>query len=468
MPYPHNPFFTGRNAVLAQLRNAIDQQAIAALSGLGGIGKTETVIEYAYRHRNEYQALLWTKADTREALMSGLAAIAADLNLPEKEAQDQGLAVAAAKRWLEHHTGWLLILDNADDLTLVREFLPGPGQGHVLLTTQAQATGAIPRIEVEEMAPEEGALFLLHRSKRLPNDSPLDASRREDRQTAEKISEVLDGLPLALDQAGAFIEETPSSLEEYLDLFTSEGKTLRAERGELARDHPSVTITFSLAFKHVQASNPAAADVIRVCAFLAPDAIPEELFTAGADDWGEPLGPVTAHSFLLTKALKEAGRYSLIKRHSDRKTLDIHRLVQDVVRDEMDASEQRRWVERTVRAVNRAFPDVEYSTWPVCERLLPHAQRCAEHLERWALESREAARVLNQTGYYLEERARYRGAEPLYQRSLAILEKALGPDHPHVAGSLNNLAALYRAQDRTTEAEALKSRAKVNAAHGTV
>ena len=458
VPYPKNPFFTGRTTVLARLKNAIDQYAIAALSGMGGIGKTETIIEYAYQHRDEYQTVLWTRADTRETLMSGFAAIAAGLNLPEKEAQDQSLAVMAVKRWLEDHTEWLLVLDNADDLTLVQDFLPQPRKGHVLLTTRAQATGEIPRIELEEMLPEEGALFLLHRAKILDYDAPLEQAIHEYRKTAEEISKVLDGLPLALDQAGAFIEETPSSLEEYLQLFTSEGKTLRAERGEFARDHPSVTITFSLAFKQVQANNPAAADMIRVCAFLAPDAIPEEIFSTGANHWEAPLGPATANPLLLTKAIKEAGRYSLIKRQPDSKTLDIHRLVQEVVRDEMDAAERCRWIELTVRAMGLAFPGVQFSNWPICERLLPHAQACADHLERWGLEFPEATRLLNQTGVYLYERARYSEAGPLYQRSLAIWEKALGLDHRYVATSLNNLAELYRAQGAYAKAEPLYQR----------
>jgi hypothetical protein len=117
--------------------------------------------------------VLWVGADTREAVVAGFVRIAELLGLPEKVAQGQNLAVAAVARWLENNSGWLLILDNADDLTLAREFLL-KGQGHVLLTTRAQATeGVARRVKIEEMAPEEGALFLLRRTKILAEDAPL-------------------------------------------------------------------------------------------------------------------------------------------------------------------------------------------------------------------------------------------------------------------------------------------------------
>jgi hypothetical protein len=133
-------------------------------------------------------------------------------------------------------------------------------------------------------------------------------------------------LPLALDQAGAFIEETPSSLDEYLKLYDSEGAKLRAERGKHTEGHDeSVTITFSLAFKQVAENNPAAADLICVCAFLAPDAIPEEIFTKGAAELGEHLNKTaTTKLKFLTEVVKDAGRFSLIRRDPDNELLNTY------------------------------------------------------------------------------------------------------------------------------------------------
>ena len=458
VPYPRNPFFTGREKILEDLRAALETRGRAALSGLGGVGKTQTATEYAHRHRKEYQSVFWASAESRDTLLPGFVAIATALHLPESTAQKQEEAVGAVQRWLEANPRWLLVLDNADDLALARDFIPRDTPGHILLTTRAQATSAVAeRVEIQKMEAAEGALFLLRRAGIIRRDAPASAASEGDRQLAEQISRELGGLALALDQAGAFIEETASSLAEYHDFFQSERSKLLAERGELG-DHPSVSVTFSLAFKKVAEASAAAADLVRVCAFLAPDAIPEEIFTEGAAELGENLAKVeTPVDF--AHVLKEAGRHSLIERNPQSKTLNIHRLVQAVVRDGMENAEQRQWAERAVRGVSRSFPRVEFSSWPKCERVLPHAQACAALVDEFGFQFVEAARLFNQAGYYLQERARYSEAEPLYQRALGIREKVLGPEHPEVATSLNNRAELYYAQGKYSEAEPLHQRA---------
>ena len=461
VPYSRNPFFTGREDVLKRLRETLVSSGRVALSGLGGIGKTQTAVEYAHRYREDYQAVLWAKADPREALVSGFVAIAGVLNLPEKDAQDQNFAVVAVRRWLEFNTDWLLIFDNADDLAMARELIPSGEKGHVLLTTRAQATGAIAqRVEIEQMEPKEGALFLLRRAKLIAKDAPLDQASDTDRRQAEKISSELGGLPLALDQAGAYIEETGSGLSDYLILCRTHGAELLKRRGAMASDHPDpVATTFVLSFEKVENASAAAAELLRFCAFLHPDSIREELINEGASELGPVLQPVAGDSFELNTAIGEILKYSLLRRDPTAKTVDIHRLVQAVLRDGMNGATHRQWAERAVRAVNQAFPAVEVSMWPRCEEFLPHAQACAELIERWNFEFQEAARLLNQTAFYLDERARYAEAESLYMRALAIREKAVGPEHPDVAQSLNNLAALYHAQGRYAEAEPLLQRA---------
>jgi predicted ATP-dependent serine protease len=122
MPFSRNPFFTGRDEVLSHLHTALAATSKAALtplqaiSGLGGIGKTQTAIEYAYRYRDDYQHVLWVRAETHETLVADLIAIAELLNLPEKSRQDQRITIKAVKRWLETHSEWLLIFDNATTL----------------------------------------------------------------------------------------------------------------------------------------------------------------------------------------------------------------------------------------------------------------------------------------------------------------------------------------------------------------
>ncbi len=175
IPYPRNPFFTGRETVLSEMRDALVTNFNAALSGLGGIGKTQTVIEYAYRYRPEYQSILWVRAEFRTELVSGFVQLAELLHLPISLELDENLVIAAVKQWLATHKGWLLILDNADDIPMLRPFLPEAHQGHILLTTRAQATGIYQRIEIKKLLPEDGALLLLRRAKLIALQAGLDA-----------------------------------------------------------------------------------------------------------------------------------------------------------------------------------------------------------------------------------------------------------------------------------------------------
>jgi tetratricopeptide (TPR) repeat protein len=156
-----------------------------------------------------------------------------------------------------------------------------------------------------------------------------------------------------------------------------------------------------------------------------------------------------------TELIGQACSFSLLHRDAIAKKLSIHRQVQAVLRDMMaEKGEEGVWAESAVRAMSRAFPDPkEFSTWSMCETMLPHALSCAESISHFDMEFWEAALLLSRSGFYLEARARYREAEPLYQRALAILEKTLDPEDPVVASSLNNLAELYRAQGQYAKAE---------------
>src|SRR5450755_3301687 len=479
IPYPRNTFFLGRDELLARLHaqlqagqtTALSQppptgQALAqspqAISGLGGIGKTQLAIEYAYRYHQDYEAVLWAPAENKESLISSYSALATLLNLPERTAGDQEITIAAVKRWLQTHQKWLLILDNADDLELLPPFLPPVPGGHILLTTRAYDMRRLAtRLEVETLPTEQGALLLLRRAALLPLDGTLEQAAADEQRLARELTEELGGLPLALDQAGAYLEATGMSLDEYLQIYQIHRQTLLNERRSLVTDHPEpVATTWSLAFERVEAKSPAAADLLRLCAYLAPDAIPETILTKGAKHLGDQLAPVAADAFLFSQAIEALRAYSLLARDPRTKTLSVHRLVQAVTQDSLPTDAAQHWKQRAVLAVCAARPDVkDVKQWPACERWLPHALLCATWIEHEQISSPEAALLLNEAGYYLQQRGRYREVEPLFQRALAIREQQLGADHPHTATSLNNLALLYQDQGKYEQAAPLYQRA---------
>jgi tetratricopeptide (TPR) repeat protein len=455
VPANRNPFFTGRETLLVEIRDCLVAGQPTAFCGLGGIGKTQTAIEYVYRYRVAYEAVLWVRAELVGEFVSGLVEVAKALKLPIAQERNETLIISVVKSWLKQHQNWLLVLDNADDLTVVQPFLRGIDTGHILLTSRAQATGSIKRIEIQQMAPEESALFLLRRAKVIEKQAEWSTAPADAQALAVKIASQMDGLPLALDQAGAFIEETFTSLEDYLTFYEAEGVKLLAERGELADDHPSVTVTFSLAFEKVLERNLAAADLIRVCAFLSPDGIPEELFRQAAVELGDHLKTLSERPLELAKAIAEASRFSLLYRNPTNRTFSIHRLVQEVLRARMSPDERCLWAERIVRALNRVFPEPDYPNWSLCDRLLLHARAVAALVAPYQLQFEAVSNILDKTARYLRERGQYTEAKPLLQTSLDIRQQLFGETHPDIATSLNNLASLHKDQKQYSEAELL-------------
>jgi tetratricopeptide (TPR) repeat protein len=204
-------------------------------------------------------------------------------------------------------------------------------------------------------------------------------------------------------------------------------------------------VTFKLAAERL---SKRATDIVRLCAFLSPEAILQEILTAGKDAEIEFLD-----------AMAEAAKYSLVERDSRERVVDMHRLVQEVIRDGMNAAARRKWAERAVEAVEAAFPSAKFETWPVCERLLPHARFSARWIAEHKLDTQIGARLLNRTALYFERRAQYQEAEPLYLRALETDERVLGKEHPDRLLLVNNLAMLLEAKGDLVAAELMFQRA---------
>lgn len=469
LPYPRNLFFLGRDEELAQLHRQLQADPATslcqpqAICGLGGVGKTQVALEYAYRYAEDYHAVFWTRADSRDTLVAGLLEITDALSLPERDARDQSVIVAAVKGWFSQQRNWLWILDNADDLALLAEFLPSPIRGHLLITTRAQALGRLAnRIELETLGPDLATLLLLRRSGLLTLDAPLAEAEEDDLQTAAQISQELGGLPLALDQAGAYLEETYCGLQHYLDLYRSHRADLLRHRGGVVPDHPdAVATTWSLSFTSLEQRNPLAADLLRLCPLLHPDAVPEELFLQGAAHLGPALATVETDVLAFNQALAVIQSYSLLRRNSREQSLSMHRLVQAVLIDAMSKEERALWTTRAIAALNAVFPEVsdhDWGQWEQCERLLPHVLAVVGAVVT-ELPDLELASLLGKTAVYLRQRAQYQQAEPLLRHALFICEQMPGGLHPQAVFPLNSLARLYMEQGRYEQAEPLLQRA---------
>ncbi|AKB27678.1 hypothetical protein MSSIT_0959 [Methanosarcina siciliae T4/M] len=481
VPYSRNLRFTGREEKLKQIREALLADNTVAVSqpvavcGLGGIGKTQTAVEYTYRYRTEYEFIFWVKADSEDSIISDYVGIAKLLNLPVKNDSDLNNIVSAVLNWFRTHENWLLVIDNADDISFVKRYLPPDPKEHILLTARLRVFDALDitkSVDMEAMSPEEAKSFLLKRTVRANlNQSELEA--------LDKLVNELGYLPLALEQAGAFIHANNSSFKDYLASYNIRGlKLLEKSPIDKSKYPESISTTWLMNFDEVKKKSEVSADVLYASAFLNPNGIPAEIYHKSSDE----LGPLISSIFnevdtdplVYDEVLKPLWQYSLINREIGCHTYDIHRLVQAVIRDGMEKSEQKLWAERVVKAVNRTFPDVEYINWELCDKLLPHAQICAEYIKLWGLETEESARLLNKAGLYLHKRARFKeseslfkssveisfkDSESLFKSSLEIREKVLKPEHFDISESLNNLGELYIDIGRYSKAELLFLRA---------
>ncbi|HLG77519.1 MAG TPA: tetratricopeptide repeat protein, partial [Ktedonobacteraceae bacterium] len=460
IPYARNLHFTGRDAVLATLRQVLVPGAevtapTRAISGLGGVGKTQVALEYAHRYADAYTAVLWVQADSPENLTTEYLRLATD-TLGLSEQPEAARQVEAVKRWLQDHERWLLILDNVENpQQILPAFLPGEHRGSVLITTRRRDVKAVARGEVlSVLSQEEGVLLLLRRAGSLGEQGGISEADPQEVVTATELYRLMEGLPLALDQAGAYIAENGCSMQRYLELYQqAQPRLLDRQTSPDHRD--SVLKTFRLSWEAIKSKSLMASKALQCCAFVAPEQIPEPLVFA-ALKLAEP--EKSSDALTMDEVLGWLHRYSLIERGN--LLLSIHRLIQEVIRALLPEAERHQWMEWVVRAVNTHFPSGSYENWSECEQLLPHALVCERWIEQiWQRVPDEGARLLNKMGRYFYERAQYEEAEPLSQRALAIREQVLGPEHPATATSLNTLAALYWAQGKYEQAEPLSQRA---------
>jgi hypothetical protein len=392
----HTPYFTGRDEQIQQIfqafatrRDAANIPEPQALVGLGGLGKTQTAAEYAYRYREKYKAVLWAGADSKENLTADYQSLVRLLGLPR---QEDPLEMMQA--WFTRQSDWLLILDNADDLRIIDPFLPRSQRGHVLLTTRVRAASNVAQpLLLEPLNPEDGALCILRRAGSVPRTGQLrDASPSSRADSAIRLAELMEGLPLALEQAGAYIEDTGSNESRYLKIYEELRKeVLQRQFGALPNYPLPVATAWKFSKNVVQQKDPAAFELLQLCAFLAPEAIPEEIFTKGAQALGSELGSKVANAFGVDVTTINLRRYSLLNREvkgeEEISRFSMHRMMQEILKDEMDEATQRLWAERAVRAVSHALSFVEEHV------IQAHVLHCIPLIKQWNMTFPEAERL---------------------------------------------------------------------------
>ena len=421
---PRNRNFSGRSHLLEQIHADLQAGSAAAVvpteavHGLGGIGKTELAMEFAYRFGSDYDIAWWIPAEEPTAAAAALAGLARKLGIPD--AADRSEMVDALFDDLRSRVRWLLVYDNAERPDQLTGLLPRSGGGHVLVTSRWQAWGrhATP-LRLGVLSRPESVAFL---EQRIAGDSAgLDA-----------VAELLGDLPLALEEAAAYLEDTQDSVHHYLQLMRDRSRELLALTGHDAvehDDHGRVGTVWSLSLDRVRHEEPAAEALLNLCAFLAPE-VPRDLPTEAPEVLPADLGATVSDRLSYNRILTVIGRYSLATVTPN--TVGEHRLVQSVIRARLDQTGERAWAEAAVNLVRARFPiySHETTTWAERERLLPQVLAVIGHAERLGVAGEAAGMLRAALGSVLQDLGDRDGARVELERALQI---SLGPDHPDMA-----------------------------------
>jgi len=418
--------------------------------GLGGIGKTQLALEYAYRYGGAYRLVWWLRAEEPTTLAADYAALADPLQLPQHTAHAQAETIAAVRQWLEGHDGWLLILDNAPEPAAIHPYLPRSRRGPILVTSRKLGWGGTARALTVPVLPREVSVALL-----------LERTQQADTTAARAVAAMLGDLPLALAQAAAYIAATGLSVAAYgARLEARLAELLR--RGEVGPEYPAtVATTWALALQAIEACHPAASSLLRLCAFCAPEAIPCDLIRANASALPVPLAALVADDLQWDEALAALRRYALVETTDE--MIAVHRLVQAVTRDRLSVEEQAHWAGVVIQLLVTALPleDVsrEPKTWPIYAQLVPHALAAVQQGAHARSASETTGFLWHRVGAYFGARAHYVEAQAACQQALAIYEQGRGPTHPDTAECLHDLGYLLQAQGDLTGARLYYERA---------
>jgi hypothetical protein len=434
---PRNPGFTGRDQMLADVRGALlggGRAVVQALAGMGGVGKTQLAAEYAYRFASGYDVVWWIAAEQAALIGEQVAALGEELGCAGPDT-DLGGTQRAVLGELRRRDRWLLVFDNAESPEDLAPWLPG-GAGHVLITSRVRgwAEIAVP-VGVDMLARAESVAILRDRVPGLADGE------------ADLVAAALGDLPLAVAQAAGYLAETGMPAGEYAGLVGPRAAQLLGEGRPSSYPRPLAAATV-LALDRLAAQNPAAAEVVRICAFLAPEPVPAQWFTGAAAQLPAGLADEAADPVAWRQILGQVSRSALAR--ADPGGLLMHRLTQAIIRGCLppgQATATRARAEAIVAASSPGGTDAP-DTWPAWARLLPHLLA----LDPAATGNLGLRRLACRAARYLILRGDFRGGHDLASDLYRQWGERLGPDDPQTLIAGFNLGFALRQMGRSGEA----------------
>jgi transcriptional regulator with XRE-family HTH domain len=419
-----NPGFTGRDDLLAEVREQLvagDKAVVQALHGMGGVGKTQLAAEYAHRFAGSYDLAWWINAEQGGLIGDQVAALGLALGVQPGAGTEAVRAAVLGE--LRHRGRWLLVFDNAEDPADVAPWLPGGG-GHVLITSRQRGWDEVAApVEIDVLARPESMAILQARVTAL---SGADA---------DKLAAELGDLPLAIAQAAGFMADTGMTADEFLALLRTRAGQLLAQ-GAPGSYPRSLAAATGLMADQLARQDPAAAELASVCAFLAPEPIPQSLFTAAVSVLPGELAARAADPLAWRQTLAHLTKQSLVR--IDHRGLQMHRLTQAILRERLTAAQAAatRSYAEAIMAASDPGDMPNPATWPRWARLTPHVLAA----DLAATDNPALRELAGHTCWYLLERGDIRTAHDLASGLHRQWRDRLGEDHPHTLTAAHFLA----------------------------
>ena len=434
---PRNINFTGRAELLERLHQRLSSGTTAAvlpeaLHGMGGVGKSQLAVEYVYRHTGEYDLVWWVAAEQPGQIRQSLTELAVALKLTTKaEANTAVPTVIEALRLGRPHSNWLLIFDNAENPAAARHFFPTNGPGRILVTSRNSEWKALAgSIEVDVFERGESVELLRRRGPELSGPD------------ADQLAHALGDLPLAIEQAAVWLQETGTPVAEYLTLFRERAAELLHDTHATDYALP-VAAAWNVSLDRLKETNPAALQLLQVCAFFAPEPITRRWFTNARNVPAPPeLAEVFADPIKLGRAIRDINRYALAIVNHQHNTLRLHRLVQTVLVSHMAQDEQQRMrtcAHLLLASADPGQPD-SVAFWPEYAALLPHvlASDALYSDEPWVQEL-----VTNEISF-LYRWGDHEECRTLAELAVKVWTERLGADHQRTLAAAIQLGDALR------------------------
>ncbi|MER6014682.1 FxSxx-COOH system tetratricopeptide repeat protein [Streptomyces bluensis] len=440
-----NTRFTGREALLNDayhlLQGAEPGAGVVTMHGMSGVGKTQLAAEYAYRFGSEYDVVWWVNAESRVTYRRLLAELAPRLGLSTGQEYGERLrAVRESLRRGDPYARWLLILDGADEPGQIWDLVP-TGPGHVLITSRnpewSEHNSRL--LEVPVYARHESVAFIRRRAPRLTEAE------------AHQLAEALEDLPLLLDQTAGWLNDSDLSVRDYIALL----------EGGIDEDVVKVSGDFPLAFQtawsillnKLRETVPESIDLLRLCTFFAPGSIPVRLLKEmPLDELPEQVSGLLNDPLLWNKAINQLRQYSVVRLESHElaseeaastgETLYLHRMVHQIVRNDMPDQDRRDFTDVVRRALAAADPrrPTDPQLWQGYAEIVPHL----EYADVLSSTDPAVQSLVFNCLRYMYFSGEYKAGIALGERALETWRSLLGATHPRVWELTHHYANLLR------------------------